>query len=125
MAEGLARHSAPLGVSVYSAGSEPATLNPYAVQALAAQGIDIKHHVAKGFADVPMEQADAVITLCEEENCPIIPSTATRLSWAMPDPAGQGHDDDSTLRAFCVARDRIAEHLHEFWQKLEQDTGAG
>ncbi len=121
MAEGLARRSAPPGVSVYSAGSEPATLSPYAVRALAERGIDIKDHVAKGFADVPMDRADMVITLCAEENCPVLPTTVTRLSWAMPDPAGQGNDDKSTLSAFCIARDRITEHLDVFWQGLAQN----
>jgi len=125
MAEGLARHAAPPGVSVYSAGSEPGTLNPYAVRALAELGIDIKDHTSKGFADVPMDRANTVITLCAEEDCPIIPSNAKRLSWAMPDPAAQGNDDESKLEAFRVARERITEHLRAFWQKLEQKTNSG
>ena len=48
MAEGLARATAPAGYRFLSAGSEPGTLHPLAVEALAELGIDISHQRAKG-----------------------------------------------------------------------------
>jgi len=41
MAEGLARRFAPPGFRFWSAGSQPGTLHPLAVAALAEQGIDL------------------------------------------------------------------------------------
>ena len=44
MAEGLAKQYLPANIVVQSAGSQPSTLNPYAVKAMAELGIDINEH---------------------------------------------------------------------------------
>lgn len=118
MAEGLARRTAPAGVSVYSAGSRPGFLNPYAVEALAELDIDIAHHHAKGFDEVPISTADVIITLCAEEECPYVVSPARRISWAMPDPAAVTGDDSERLAAFRATRDQLAKRLADFWEQL-------
>jgi len=115
MAEGLARHSAPPGVAVYSAGSKPGVLNPYAVTALAELDIDISHHRSKGFDAVPIADADHVITLCAEEECPYVVTPARRLSWAMPDPAA-AEGRAAKVAAFRAARDDIDRRLRHFWE---------
>jgi len=115
MAEGLTRQSAPPGVEVYSAGSKPGTLNPYAVRVLRELDIDIAHHRPKGFDNVPIAMADFIITLCAEEECPYVASAARRLSWAMPDPAAGAGDEQAKLAAFRTTRDDILGRLQEFW----------
>jgi arsenate reductase len=81
MAEGLARAIAPAGEDYrfFSAGSQPGTLNPHAVRALAEQGIDIAHHRSKGLDDVPLAEADVIVTLCADEVCPFVPGNVQRL----------------------------------------------
>ena len=63
------RSTTPRGVEVMSAGSEPSTVNPQAVAALAEVGIDITGHTSKSVDDLPHD-VDVVITLCFDEVCP-------------------------------------------------------
>ncbi len=117
MAEGLARARAPEGWDVHSAGSRPGTLHPHAVQALQEIGIDISHHHAKGFDAVPLEEADVVVTLCAEEECPVVVTRGRRLSWPLPDPAGADRDQD-IARRFRAVRDDLIERLDALWRRV-------
>ncbi len=112
MAEGLARHHAPAGVTIYSAGSEPSRVRPQAIEVMAELGIDITGHTSKGVPDLPVGLIDTVITLCAEEVCPVFPGQIERLDWGMPDPAG--HEDEpweAQLARFRVARDAIQQKV--------------
>lgn len=117
MAEGLAKAMLGDRVVAMSAGSRPATLNPLSVRALAENGVDISRHGAKGIGDLPggfVGSLDYVITLCEEEECPVSPSNAKKLSWAMPDPATGGWSEEERLQRFREARDEIGKKLERF-----------
>ena len=107
MAEGLARRLAPAGVEAFSAGSQPAVVNPFAVRALADIGIDAAAHTSKGFDAVPLNDMDVVITLCAEEVCPEVPGKGRRLHWPLPDPAGVEGTDGERMAAFRAVRDEI------------------
>jgi thioredoxin type arsenate reductase len=111
MAEGIARSLAPPHVKLSSAGSQPSTLNPLAVKALAEIGIDISGHHSKNVNDVPPEDVDVVITLCAEEVCPVWLGTATRLHWALSDPARAVGEDEARLDAFRQVRDELRRRL--------------
>jgi len=115
MAEGLARQLAPPGFRFWSAGSEPGTLHPLAVAALAEQGIDLSHHRAKGLASIPLAQVDTIVTLCADEVCPIVPGNVRRLHWPLPDPASARGSDAERLAAFRNARDTLARLLPTLW----------
>ena len=109
MAEGLARAMAPpgTGYQFFSAGSRPGALNPLAVRALAEQGIDIAHHRSKGLDDVPLAQADVIVTLCAEEVCPFVPGPVQRLHWPLPDPGD--------VEGFRSVRDELRRLLPGLW----------
>src|SRR5881296_1308005 len=109
MAEGLARGTAPPGYRFWSAGSEPGTLHPLAVQTLAEVGIDISHQRAKGLAHIPLDEVDTIVTLCAEEVCPYVAHSVRRLHWPFPDPARVTGTDAERLAAFRAVRDRLAE----------------
>jgi arsenate reductase len=115
MAEGLARAMAPDGVQVWSAGSQPATLNPLAVQALAEIGIDISAHFSKPIDSIDAARIDTVVTLCAEEVCPAFPGEVERLHWPHEDPAAATGDDAARLEAFRRVRDRIRARLAELF----------
>ncbi len=115
MAEGLARAMAPAGFQFHSAGSEPGTLHPLAVAALAEEGIDTSHHRAKGLSDVPLPEMDVIVTLCAEEVCPIVPGAVRRLHWALPDPARATGPEAERLAAFRATRDRLKQLLPQLW----------
>jgi len=109
MAEGLARALAPAGngYRFFSAGSHPGVLNPLAVRALAEEGIDISHHHSKGMDDVPLDEADVIVTLCADEVCPYVPGAVRKLHWPLPDP--------NDLEDFRSVRDELRELLPQLW----------
>ncbi len=110
MAEGIARSLAPEGVRISSAGSEPSTVRPEAIEALAEIGLDIRDHRSKGMDEIE-GPVDAVITLCAEEVCPAWLGGACRLHWGLPDPAAVAGDAGERLQAFREVRD-------ELWTRL-------
>jgi arsenate reductase len=111
IAEGLARRLAPPGVRVYSAGSEPGTINPFAIQVLAEAGVDAAAQRSKGLDAVPLDDVDLVVTLCAEEVCPLFPRPVRRLHWPLPDPARAAGSEDERLAAFRTVRDELATRI--------------
>jgi arsenate reductase len=113
MAEGLARRRFGEAVRVFSAGSEPSRVNPYAVRALEEVGVDCSGQYSKNVDTIEPDEVDLVITLCSEESCPLFLGSAPRLSWAMPDPDRKHEDlsDAQRLEHFRVARDAIAARI--------------
>ena len=109
MAEGLARSLAPSGYRFLSAGSDPGTVNPLAIQALAEQRIDISTQRAKGLASVPLDAVDTIVTLCAEEVCPVVPGQVRRLHWPLPDP--------KDLASFRAVRDELRRRLPALWDQ--------
>jgi thioredoxin type arsenate reductase len=108
MAEGLARTLLGDRVIIESAGSQPATVNPYAIEAMADAGIDITGHRSKSVDEIEVQGLDLVITLCAEEVCPVLPGKVTRLHWPIPDPASKEPLDPEVMRQrFRAARDQI------------------
>lgn len=115
MAEGLARSLAPEGVEIYSAGSEPAIINPLAVAALADIGIDAAAHHSKGIADIPAERIGLAVTLCAEEVCPVFPHPVEKRHWPHMDPAGVEGSHEEQLASFIRVRDEIKAKLEQLF----------
>ncbi len=113
MAEGLARDLFGNGVRIQSAGSQPTSVNPFAIRAMAEFDIDISSQTSTSVDDVDPECVDLVITLCAEEVCPAFLSGGPRLSWPLPDPDRKRETltDDERLEYFRVARDQIHARL--------------
>lgn len=111
IAEGIARSMTPPGVTVWSAGSQPARVRPEAIAALAEIGIDISRHRSKAVSEIPAAQVDTVITLCGEEECPVFLGRARRLHWGLTDPAGIGGSEADRADAFRATRDELRRRL--------------
>ena len=109
MGEALLRHLAGDRFEVYSAGSQPSTLNPYAVLAMAEIGIDIRDQYSKSLNQFLQQEFDYVITVCDHaaEVCPIFPGPAHRIHWGFPDPAAVEGNHQEKLAAFVQVRDAI------------------
>ncbi len=103
----------------HSAGLEPGTLNPIAVEAMREVGIDISHKGTQSVFDVfkSGELFAYVITVCDEtsaERCPIFPGVTTRLHWSFPDPAALTGTHKERLAGTREIRDQIRERI-EMW----------
>jgi arsenate reductase len=111
MAEGLARHLFGAEHTIQSAGSKPSHVNPFAIRALAELGIDASAHTSKSVDDIDLTRIDLIITLCQEEVCPIVPGKTRRLHWPIADPAGHHGEEMEQLDRFLIARDEILRRL--------------
>ena len=116
IAEGLARRLAPPGTRVFSAGSEPGTINPLAVRVLAEAGVDASGQFSKGLDAVPLDEIDLVVTLCAEEVCPLFPRSVRKLHWPLQDPAKATGTEEERLAAFRAARDQLSSRLETLFR---------
>jgi len=113
MAEGIARRLFGDRATIASAGSMAVGVDPESIVALADIGIDISHHTSKRVDRIDLSPFDIVITLCEDEVCPVVPGkTFERLHWPLRDPAGDR--DDVRAAAFRRTRDDIQRRLATF-----------
>lgn len=116
LAHGIAKSMFGKQVQVESAGSVPSGIvQPWAVQVLAEDGIDISENTSKAIEDLPqdfLKDLNFVITLCAEEVCPVMLTKAQRLHWPIPDPANVA--EDSKREAFIIAKESIKEKLRRF-----------
>jgi arsenate reductase len=119
MAEGLAKSMFGSKANVMSAGSEPSGIvQPWAVEVLKEQGIDISENSSKSIEQLPpafLASLDFVVTLCAEEICPVLPTKAARLHWPMPDPAAA--PEKERQKAFRAIRREITKRLESFGQE--------
>lgn len=121
MAEGLLRHIAGERFHAASAGTNPAGLNPYAVEAMREIGVDISHHVSERLDNYLGERFDHVITVCDraKESCPIFPGSPRQLHWSFEDPAAAQGTDEQRLVVFRTIRDQIEQRVRQFVTETE------
>jgi arsenate reductase len=122
MGEGLLKHLAGDRFEVFSAGTTPSTLNPYAVLAMAEMGIDIRDQYSKNLSIYLEREFDYVITVCDHaaEVCPIFPGPAQRIHWSFPDPAAADGDHQDKLATFVQVRDAIKDRFEHWLTELEK-----
>ena len=122
LAEGLARSMFSKALVIASAGSKPSKVNPLAIEVLHEIGIDISTHASKSVDDLSpafMKHLGIVITLCAEEVCPVILSTAKKLHWPIPDPAGHTTlSVEEQKQRFRDARESIRAKLETFQKEM-------
>jgi arsenate reductase len=116
MAEGWARFLSKGKVDAISAGTEPKTLNPLAVHAMAEVGIDISKQQSKAMDVYSGQPFDFVITVCDraKESCPVWPTAKERIHWSFDDPAEATGSEEQRLAAFRRVRDEIRTRLRLF-----------
>ena len=105
-----------------SAGLEPGTLNPLAVEVMKEEGKDISGNRTKDVFEF-LKQGKLyayVITVCDEtaaERCPVFPGPATRLHWGFADPGALSGTLEERLAATRVIRDLIRNKVEAFLHK--------
>jgi arsenate reductase (thioredoxin) len=117
LAEAMLNHWAHrLGrdVVAHSAGSAPGgRINPFALEALAAAGVDVGAPRSKSWDEFTAPAAPklaAVITVCDsaaKEQCPYFPGAPVQVHWGYPDPSNAEGGDEGKRRAFELTRQAI------------------
>jgi arsenate reductase (thioredoxin) len=121
MAEALLKMMAGDRFEVESAGLEPGTLNPLAVEVMKEIGIDISQNKTKSAFDFFKEGRlyTHVITVCDEtsaEQCPFFPGITTRLHWSFADPSSFIGTYEEKLEKTRQVREAIREKI-KVWLK--------
>lgn len=101
---------------VYSAGTEPKGVNPFAVEVLASRGIDWSAATSKSVTDFVGQSFDYVITVCDRarQSCPVFPGQYNSLHWGLEDPAEVEGTDAEKRAAFERTATELTQRLRPF-----------
>lgn len=123
MAEGWARHLLGSQFEVASAGSEPAAVDPRAVEVMAEVGVDLSAHRSKSVETFQDVQVDHVFTLCGDahDQCPLWPGGATVQHRGFDDPpelAKAERTQEAALQHYRRVRDEISAWIKTLSEEL-------
>ena len=123
MAEAWLNHICGDFFEAQSAGLEPGTLNPLAVDVMREADIDISQKETRAVFDVfKTGQLFAyVVTVCDESNaekCPIFPGPTKRLHWSFPDPSQATGSKKEKLEQVRAIRDAIHDKIEEWCEEV-------
>lgn len=112
MAEALVNSLYGDGWKAFSGGTEPGSVNPFAVEAMKEVKIDISHHRSKSINEFRGWHFNVVVTVCSAaaEACPFFPGDRV-VHHPFPDPASVGGTDEERLEAFRRSRDDLKRWL--------------
>jgi len=115
MAEGLMRTLYPDRYVVFSAGTEPRGVNPYAVKVMGEIGIDISSHRSKSSDEFLDMKFDYVVTVCDQAKqvCPFFPGGKESIHKGFENPAAFKGNKDGKIAIFRRVRDEIREWIVE------------
>ncbi|HZA38739.1 MAG TPA: arsenate reductase ArsC [Candidatus Baltobacteraceae bacterium] len=119
MAEAWLNHICPDDFEASSAGLEPGTVNPLAVEAMREVKVDISGKKTQAVFDVfkSGEFFPYVITVCDESEaagCPIFPGVTQRIHWSFPDPSAFTGSYEERLERTREIRDQIRDRI-QMW----------
>jgi arsenate reductase (thioredoxin) len=108
IAEGLLRTLYGNRYEAYSAGIEPSSVNPYAVEVMKELGIDLSAYRSKSIEEFRGIMFDYVVTVCDhvKEACPFFPGKKI-LHKKFDNPSMFDGSLEETLVMFRRVRDEI------------------
>jgi len=122
IAEGFLRSLYADRYEAHSAGTEPSSVNPHAIQVMAEIGIDISFQRSKGIDEFIHKEIDYVITVCDhaQQTCPFFPGEKKLIHKGFKDPASFHGSDNETLALFRQVRNEIKAWIEkDFVKEIE------
>lgn len=123
MAEAFLREYGGDRFEAYSAGLEPAVINPYVYRVMEEVGLDLSGQRSKSISEyMGKVHFGYLITVCAnaEEKCPaVFPGMGQRLHWPFDDPAAFEGTDEEKLAKFREVRDQIEQRIKDWLAELE------
>ena len=115
MAEGLLT-SFSSNTKVYSAGTKPEKVNPYAIKAMAEMGVDISKNTSNHVDEYADFDFDYVFTVCDnaKEICPIFPKAKQMIHHSFSDPAGATGAKQEQLKVYIEVRNQLRDYFKAF-----------
>ncbi len=115
LAEAIARQMEP-SLDIWSAGSEPSHVRPQVRRVLDELGYDPRGLRSKSMFEVELDEIDVIVTLCREEQCPLLPGKKKHIAWPLPDPAAA--PEEELDEAFRATRDELIRRLPPLLKEL-------
>jgi arsenate reductase len=124
IAEGFLKSMAGDKFEVYSAGLEPTTINPLAIETMKEVGIDISGNKTKKVFDFYKQGKifHYVISVCEEarQRCPIFPGLLVKnIHWDFEDPAEFQGPYEEKIEKMRKLREQIKLKVEEFIRQTQ------
>ncbi len=126
MAEGWAKHLKNNVIQAWSAGIEKHGMNKRAIKVMAEAGVDISGHHSKLVKELPVQDFDYVVTVCDHahESCPLFAGTAKIIHKGFDDPprlAADAADEEKVLDHYRRIRDAIRDFIMTLPESLASD----
>jgi arsenate reductase (thioredoxin) len=104
---------------VESAGLEPGKLNPFAIEVMKEEGIDISKNPTNDVFDFFKEGKlfHYVVTVCDpkaSESCPVFPGIMKKINWGFADPSKFEGSYEEKLAQTRIVKDQIKEAVNQF-----------
>ena len=117
MAEGLIANFFSK-MQVYSAGTKPEKVNPFAVKAMAEMGIDISANVSNHADEYAHIDFDYVFTVCDnaKEICPIYSKAKQLVHHSFYDPADATGTEKEQLKVYVAVRNELSAYFTSFFK---------
>ena len=115
MAEGLLT-SLSSNAKVYSAGTKPEKVNPFAIKAMNEIGIDISKNTSNHADEYANIDFDYVFTVCDnaKELCPIYPKAKQMIHHSFTDPADATGTEAEQLKVYVEVRNQLRDYFKAF-----------
>lgn len=115
MAEGILRDLYGDRFEVFSAGTAPSRVNPYAIRVMEEIGIDISGQSSKNMNRFLETNFDYAVTVCDNarESCPVLKGGDNYLHKGFRDPSRFRGKDEEILEGFREIRDEIKSWIEE------------
>jgi len=116
IAEGYLRHFANDKAEIYSAGIETHGVNPWAIETMKEDGIDISSHTSNNINEYRNIDFDFVITVCDnaKESCPFFSTKAKMFHQNFADPAKATGTGEEIKQGFRFVRNAIKDYCKQF-----------
>ncbi|OIN99527.1 MAG: arsenate reductase [Elusimicrobia bacterium CG1_02_56_21] len=116
MAEGWGEKLLAGKAEVFSAGTNPGTVDPRAIKVMAEAGVDISGHRSKHALEFKDIAFDLVVTVCDKarESCPVWFGKAEKLHRSFEDPpflAKEARTEEEALAHYRRVRDEIKDFV--------------
>ena len=123
MAEGYGKKYLSDLVEVYSAGTERHGLNPFMLEVMKEDGIDMNGHYSKTIEEFKGLDFDFVITLCGDarERCPLYLKKSFKYHWGFDDPAKAKGSKEEILKEFRRIRNLIKSFVKGDLRKIIEE----
>ena len=106
-----------------SAGLEAGSLNPFAVEVMKEDGIDISGNKTKSVFDFHNQgnSYQYVVTVCDEASaaaCPVFPGTHKKINWSFSDPSRFTGTNEEKLIATRQVRNKVKAAVIELIKEI-------